>query len=93
MQRIDKTNQEKDALIGITDDIEGKSLDPYTQAKLEQEIENVYRSAMTKFDGVSNVTIEQKINNSSDLTLIEDTENIINKFLEEFNFIEKIPAF
>ena len=48
---------------------------------------------MTKADGISNKTIDAKITNSSELTLIEDTENIINKFLEEFNFIEKIPAF
>ena len=32
IQRIEKTNQEKDALIGITEDAEGKSLDAYTQA-------------------------------------------------------------
>ena len=38
MSRIEKTNQEKDALIGISEDTEGKSLDPYTQARLEIEI-------------------------------------------------------
>jgi hypothetical protein len=37
--------------------------------------------------------VEQKILNSTPLVLIEETENILNKFLEEFEFIEKIfPA-
>jgi hypothetical protein len=49
----------------------------------------VYRAARTKADGVTDPSIEQKIMNSTPLTLIEDTENIINKFLEEFDFIEK----
>jgi len=48
---------------------------------------------MTKVDGISNLTIDQKILNSSSLTLVEDTENIINKFLEEFEFIERASNF
>jgi len=35
MSRIEKTNIEKDALVGISEDTEGKSLDPTTQARLE----------------------------------------------------------
>jgi hypothetical protein len=38
MTRIEKTTIEKDALIGISEDTEGKSLDPHTQARLEKEI-------------------------------------------------------
>ena len=48
----------------------------------------MYRTAKTKTEGVIDPSVEQKITNSSPLSLIEDTENILNKFLEEFSLIE-----
>ena len=86
--RIEKTNQEKNALLGITEDTEGKSLDPVVQQKLENEIRALYIVAMTKVNEEPNEGIKQKVYNANPLTLVEDTENIINKFLEEFKFIE-----
>jgi len=87
--RINKTIVEKDALQGITEDSEGKSLDANTQAALESEVSNVYRAAKTKGFNTVDQSVEQKIMNSSPLTLVEETENILNKYLEEFEFIEK----
>lgn len=90
MNRINKVITEKDALLGITEDSEGKSLDPATQNVLENEVFKVYRAAKTKGFNTVDHSVEQKIQNSSPLQLVEETENILNKYLEEFFFIESI---
>lgn len=87
--RIEKTNVEKNALLGITEDSEGKSLDPVIQEKLENEVKNLYKVAKNKKDTLPDPSVDQKIQNSNPLALIEETENILNKYLEEFLFIEQ----
>jgi hypothetical protein len=84
---INKTELEKDALLGKTEDAEGKQLDEGTKEHLEHEIHALYRNAKTKGNVVDS-SVTQKINNSTSLSLVEDTENILNKYLEEFEFIE-----
>ena len=87
-QRIDKTQTEKNALAAIQEDTEGKSLEPADQMRLETECSNLYRCAKQKNENDKDKSVDQKINNSSSLTLIEETEYILNKFFDEFKFIE-----
>ena len=87
-ERIKKTRGEKDALGGLTADEEGKSLDPYTAKRLAQEAADLYRTCKVKGENVD-TAVEQKIQNSNSLTLIEESENILNRYLEEFNMMEE----
>ena len=86
--KIKKTEAEKNALGGITDDTEGKSLEPSEKRRLDTEVANLYRTAKTKNEKDKDKSVEQKINNSTALTLIEESEYILNKFLDEFKYIE-----
>lgn len=53
-------------------------------------IADLYKSAKQKGEDKS---IDQKIANSNSLALIEETEDILLKYFEEFQFIEeKFPA-
>lgn len=70
----------------MSHDEEGKSLDPHTAYKLTKEAADLYRAAKVKGGSENHVdpAVEQKIQNSNSLTLIEETENIINRYLDEF---------
>jgi len=57
---------------------------------LTKEIKELYKVAKTKIGVTEDPSVTQKINNSDPLTLIEDTENILNKFFEEFEFMEQV---
>ena len=87
-QRIKKTEAEKNALSGIQEDAEGKSLEPNDKRRLVAEIANLYRTAKTKNEKEKDKSVDQKINNATSLTLIEESEYILNKFLDEFKYIE-----
>ena len=85
--RIKKSSMEKNAVLGIHDDQEGKGIEPVDQLKLENGCADLYRASKQKGEDKS---YEQKIINSSDLVLVEETEFILNNYFEEFEFIEKL---
>lgn len=69
---------------GITEDNESSRLDPALQETLNNEVYKLWKAA--KF-GAKGLKDDEKtgMENYSTLSLIEDTENILNKFFEEFN--------
>jgi len=64
-------------------------LEPADQLKLNQECAHLYRAAKQKNDSEKDKSVDTKINNASSLTLIEETEYILNKYLDEFKYIEE----
>lgn len=94
MQKIQRSNQEKNALLGITEDSEEKSLDPGVLKQLEAVIADLYKTTKVKGDGKVDASVETKIQNSSLLQLIEETEYALNRYNEEFEYIQnKGPQF
>lgn len=86
--KIKRANQEKNALLGITEESEEKSLDPGVHKQLEAVISDLYKATKVKGDGKVDASVETKIQNSSLLQLIEETEYALNRFNEEFEFIQ-----
>ena len=90
--RIGKITVEKDALEDLADDNEKDGLTFQTQMDLSNEIKQLYKVAKTRIGVTEDPSVTQKINNSEPLNLVEDTENILNKFFEEFEFLESFFA-
>lgn len=86
--KIQRSNQEKNALLGITEESEEKSLDPGVYKQLESVISDLYKATKTKGDGKVDAAVETKIQNSSLLQLIEETEFALNRYNEEFEYIQ-----
>lgn len=83
--RINKVEAERDALKGISEDNESTRLDPQTQDKLSNQVYQLWKAAKginTRDDDKSG------IENYSTLYLIEETENILNKYFEEFSLVQ-----
>ena len=51
-------------------------------------ISDLYKATKTKGDGKVDAAVETKIQNSSLLQLIEETEFALNRYNEEFEFIQ-----
>ena len=90
-QRIDKVAIERDALKGITEDNESTRLDVPTQEKLNNHVYQLWKSA--KYGLKGNDDDKSGIENYSTLSLIEETENILNKYFEEFNLLQNSKQF
>lgn len=80
---------EKNALLGISEESEEKSLDPFVYKQLQEQIANLYRATKQKNDRKVDEAVETKIQNSSMLQLIEEAEYALNRFNEEFEWIQK----
>ena len=57
-QRIKKTEAEKNALSGIQEETEGKSLEPSDKRRLDAEVANLYRTAKTKNEKDKDKSVE-----------------------------------
>lgn len=82
--RIEKLANERDALKNITEENESTKLDAKTQEQLQTEIIKMYKVAKE----IKSKDDKGSYDSSSILGLIEETENILNKFYEDFNFIK-----
>ena len=88
-EKIRRLMQQKNAITGVDEDEEGKGIELADQVKLEIGCAELYRAAKSKGTDKTDKSLEQKILNSTDLALIEETEFILNNYFEEFEFIEK----
>lgn len=100
LNRINKIINERDALKNITEENESTKLDEKTNDQLKNEIYKMFRQTKISKEEKANTkkAIQQEtmsanmipiLENSSCLGLIEETENILNKFYEDFNFIKE----
>jgi len=55
---------------------------------IEKEIANLYIATKQNHDGKVDKAVETKIQNSSMLQLIEEAEYVLNKYNEEFEYIQ-----
>jgi hypothetical protein len=84
--RIHKAEDERDALKIYSEDGESTRLDPVLQDKLNNQVYQLWKSAKYGAKGFKDED-KSGIENYSTLSLIEETENILNKYFEEFNFL------
>lgn len=84
---------ERDALKGISEDNESIRLDPQTQEKLSHHVYSLWKAAKFGIKGGDKDDDKSGIENYSTLSLIEETENILNKYFEEFNLLQSSKQF
>lgn len=87
LDRIKKVEIERDALKGISEDNESTKLDEKLQEQLYNEIYNVWKAAKYGRKGMEKEDDKSTMETYSPLSLVEETENILNKYFEEFNLL------
>lgn len=87
LDRIKKVEIERDALKGISEDNESTKLDEKLQEQLYNEIYNVWKAAKYGQKGMDKEDDKSTMETYSPLSLVEETENILNKYFEEFNLL------
>lgn len=86
--KIARTMQEKDALLGVTEDSEGQFIDENTKQRIEESTQKLYITAKD-FEVKANDPEYAKLISQDTLPMLNEIECILNQYLETFQQFEQ----